>query len=204
MPTLLHIDSSADLTHSRSRALTAAFADAWRARGPEYTVVRRDLHVDQLPHLESSALHWAAADRTAEETVAPEAEALRQQVIDELLIAHAAYLPQFADKIAELKAAGVTIKDPVVADLVALSHYPFVDFRILTHIVAHHEEGGLHLECLQGVEDERCRLRDGTVVEGQIDGLLVTVHPPKGSRVEPTEVDGGLFDKHITARIFRP
>jgi FMN-dependent NADH-azoreductase len=87
MPSLLHIDSSAGLTHSRSRALTAAFADAWRARGPEYTVVRRDLHSDQLPHLESSALHWAAADRTADETVAPEAEALRQQVIDELLAA---------------------------------------------------------------------------------------------------------------------
>ncbi|WFR65878.1 NAD(P)H-dependent oxidoreductase [Curtobacterium flaccumfaciens] len=71
MPTLLHIDSSADLAHSRSRALTAAFADAWRARGPEYTVVRRDLHVDQLPHLETSALHWAAADRTGDEVVAP-------------------------------------------------------------------------------------------------------------------------------------
>ncbi len=87
MPTLLHIDSSADLAHSRSRALTAAFADAWRARGPEYTVVRRDLHVDPLPHLEASALHWAAADRTADEVVAPEAEALRQEVIDELLAA---------------------------------------------------------------------------------------------------------------------
>ena len=40
-----------------------------------------------------------------------------KQVIDELLIAHEAYLPQFADKIAELKAAGVTIKDPVVREL---------------------------------------------------------------------------------------
>lgn len=89
MPTLLHIDSSADLAHSRSRALTAAFADAWRARGPEYTVVRRDLHVTPLPHLEASALHWAAADRTAEESVAPEAEALRQEVVDELLAADA-------------------------------------------------------------------------------------------------------------------
>ncbi len=87
MPSLLHIDSSADLTHSRSRALTAAFADAWRARGPEYTVVRRDLHVDQLPHLESSALHWAVADRTADEHVDPQADALRQEVIDELLAA---------------------------------------------------------------------------------------------------------------------
>lgn len=89
MPTLLQIDSSADLSHSRSRALTAAFADTWRARGPEYTVVHRDLHTAPLPHLESSALHWAAADRTAEESVAPEAEALRQEIIDELLDADA-------------------------------------------------------------------------------------------------------------------
>ncbi|MBR3159367.1 MAG: 6-phospho-beta-glucosidase [Atopobiaceae bacterium] len=42
-----------------------------------------------------------------------------KRVIDELLVAHAPYLPQFAEKIAELKAAGVTIKDPVVADLCA-------------------------------------------------------------------------------------
>ncbi len=89
MPTLLHIDSSADLAHSRSRALTAAFADAWRARGAEYTVTRRDLHTSPLPHLETSALHWAAGDRTAEESVDPAAEALRQDVIDELLAADA-------------------------------------------------------------------------------------------------------------------
>lgn len=42
-----------------------------------------------------------------------------KQVIDELLVAHEPYLPQFADKIAELKAAGVTIKDDVVRDLCA-------------------------------------------------------------------------------------
>jgi len=40
-----------------------------------------------------------------------------KRVIDELLLAHEPYLPQFADKIAELKAAGVTIKDDVVRDL---------------------------------------------------------------------------------------
>ena len=40
-----------------------------------------------------------------------------KRVIDELLIAHEQYLPQFADKIAELKAAGVTIKDDVVRKL---------------------------------------------------------------------------------------
>ena len=38
-------------------------------------------------------------------------------VLNELLIAHEKYLPQFADKIAELKAAGVTIKDDVAREL---------------------------------------------------------------------------------------
>lgn len=42
-----------------------------------------------------------------------------KRVIDELLVAHEPYLPQFADKIAELKAEGVTIKDDVVRDLCA-------------------------------------------------------------------------------------
>ncbi|MBQ0064587.1 MAG: 6-phospho-beta-glucosidase [Firmicutes bacterium] len=40
-----------------------------------------------------------------------------QTVLDELLVAHEKYLPQFADKIAELKAAGVYPKDEVVKDI---------------------------------------------------------------------------------------
>lgn len=42
-----------------------------------------------------------------------------QRVLNELLVAHERYLPQFADKIAELKAAGVTVTDPTAARLVA-------------------------------------------------------------------------------------
>ena len=38
-------------------------------------------------------------------------------VLNELLIAHEKYLPQFADKIAELKVSGVTIKDDVAREL---------------------------------------------------------------------------------------
>jgi len=87
MPSLLHIDSSADLATSRSRALTAAFADAWLARGDEYTVTRRDLHVDPLPHLESAALHWPAAARQPDTEIPAGAEALQQEIIDELLAA---------------------------------------------------------------------------------------------------------------------
>ena len=47
------------------------------------------------------------------------AGAKAQRVIDELLVAHAPYLPQFAQKIAELEAAGVRPTDSVVADLCA-------------------------------------------------------------------------------------
>ena len=38
-------------------------------------------------------------------------------VLDELLLAHKKYLPQFAEKIAELEAAGVTIKDDVAREI---------------------------------------------------------------------------------------
>jgi FMN-dependent NADH-azoreductase len=60
MPTLLQIDSSASGTRSRSRMITAEFADAWRRLGPDYVVAKRDLHVAQPPHLPSSSLHWPA------------------------------------------------------------------------------------------------------------------------------------------------
>ena len=40
-----------------------------------------------------------------------------KRVLDELLLAHKKYLPQFADKIAELEATGVTIKDDTVREL---------------------------------------------------------------------------------------
>lgn len=39
---------------------------------------------------------------------------IAKRVLDELLIAHEAYLPQFAEKIAELKATGIEVKDEKV------------------------------------------------------------------------------------------
>lgn len=45
-----------------------------------------------------------------------------KRVLDELLIAHKDYLPQFADKIAELEANGVTIKDEVIQALQPVEH----------------------------------------------------------------------------------
>jgi len=87
MPTLLHLDSSADLSTSVSRELTARFAAAWSANGPQHVVVRRDLHTDPLPHLPSYVLHWAAHLRTPGETAPAEAEALQQVLIDEVAAA---------------------------------------------------------------------------------------------------------------------
>lgn len=45
-----------------------------------------------------------------------------RQVLDELMIAHEKYLPQFKEKIADLKAQGVASKDPVVEDLMKNGH----------------------------------------------------------------------------------
>lgn len=42
---------------------------------------------------------------------------IAKTVLDELLVAHKKYLPQFAAKIAELEAAGVTVKDEIAANL---------------------------------------------------------------------------------------
>ncbi|SHN20432.1 FMN-dependent NADH-azoreductase [Cryptosporangium aurantiacum] len=87
MPHLLHLDSSADLAGSRSRAITAAFAKAWSDRGADHTITYRDLHTDPLPRLSSTALHWAPRLRTADETAPAADEALQQTILDELLAA---------------------------------------------------------------------------------------------------------------------
>ena len=85
----------------------------------------------------------------------------------------------------------------MVASLMTLGNDALIEFRVLAYVVTYHKESGFCSEGLQRVEDERCCLGDGTVVEGQIDGLLVTVHSPIGFRIEPAEVDGGLFNEHL-------
>jgi FMN-dependent NADH-azoreductase len=94
MPHLLHLDSSADLSNSRSRQITATFAEAWRGRGLEYTVTYRDLHADPLPHLADAALHWPERLRPAGggegaggQAAFDAAQALQDQLISELLAA---------------------------------------------------------------------------------------------------------------------
>jgi FMN-dependent NADH-azoreductase len=90
VPHLLHLDSAAALNNSRSRELTATFADAWRARGPEYSMTYRDLHRRPLPHLADAVLHWPRELRPAgAASVDPgtlaKAEALQDELIGELL-----------------------------------------------------------------------------------------------------------------------
>ncbi|TQS45362.1 FMN-dependent NADH-azoreductase [Cryptosporangium phraense] len=87
MPHLLHLDSSADLTGSRSRAITAAFAKSWASRGDDHTITYRDLHTEPLPRLSTPALHWAPRLRRPDETVEPQDEALQQLILDELFAA---------------------------------------------------------------------------------------------------------------------
>ncbi|GGL15823.1 FMN-dependent NADH-azoreductase [Nocardia jinanensis] len=89
MPRLLRVDSSAELDSSVSRELTRLFADTWRDRGAEFTVIERDLHRNPLPHLPAAELHYAARLRRAGAAVDPEAEALQAQLIREVAEADA-------------------------------------------------------------------------------------------------------------------
>jgi FMN-dependent NADH-azoreductase len=88
MPTLLHLDSSAD-PESRTRAITKTFADAWVAAGPGRTVVYRDLHAHPLPHIPDSSLHWPKRLRPVGAKPPEAAEALQGELVDELISADA-------------------------------------------------------------------------------------------------------------------
>jgi FMN-dependent NADH-azoreductase len=87
MPHLLHLDSSADVERSRSRASTATFAAAWRDHGAGYSITHRDLHRDPLPHLADAALHWPLRLRPAGAAPPAAAEALQDELIAELIAA---------------------------------------------------------------------------------------------------------------------
>jgi hypothetical protein len=77
MAALLHLGSSADLTGSVSRRLTARFAAGWAALG--HANVCRDLFADQPPHLPSIVLHWAPSLRAADESVIGRMTATRRR-----------------------------------------------------------------------------------------------------------------------------
>jgi FMN-dependent NADH-azoreductase len=87
MPTLLHVDSSMRHEGSRSRALSAHFAEAWQQANPDGTVVYRDLAADPIPHLDLAAFSAnfvADDDRTAPQR---EARKVAETLANELLSA---------------------------------------------------------------------------------------------------------------------
>jgi FMN-dependent NADH-azoreductase len=82
--TLLHIDASLFPGEaSASRAVTAAFADAWREAHPDGTVVHRDLAADPLPHLDALTVSAAFSDPAAHSPEQAAAHAARLALIEE-------------------------------------------------------------------------------------------------------------------------
>jgi FMN-dependent NADH-azoreductase len=87
MSHLLYIDSSLRTEGSRSRKLSAHYADRWRAKNPAGTVTYRDLTVDPVPHLDNVAVSAelvAASDRTPAQAAA---RALAEKLAGEVLAA---------------------------------------------------------------------------------------------------------------------
>jgi FMN-dependent NADH-azoreductase len=87
MPTLLHLDSSADIVNSRSRAIGRTFSEAWSSAHPDNVVVYRDLQRNPLPHLPDAALHWPQRLRPEHAAPPADAEALQEELLAELLAA---------------------------------------------------------------------------------------------------------------------
>lgn len=86
---LLHLDSSLRTEGSRSRKLSAYYADAWRTAHPGGTVTYRDLAADPVPHMDNMAFtanFLAASDRTPEQAAA---RAYTERLAGELLAADA-------------------------------------------------------------------------------------------------------------------
>ena len=78
---LLHIDSSFRTEGSRSRQLSAHFAERWLTDNPDGIVTYRDLAADPVPHLDDAAFFAQfvpEADRTPEQAAAA-AQSQREQ-----------------------------------------------------------------------------------------------------------------------------
>jgi FMN-dependent NADH-azoreductase len=88
MSHLLHVDSSIrPIEQSRSRRLSARYAEAWHAANPGGTVTYRDLSASPIPHTDGvsfSANMIPAEQRTPEQAVA---RAITEDVVSEVLSA---------------------------------------------------------------------------------------------------------------------
>lgn len=87
MTHLLHLDSSLRREGSRSRRLSAHFAQGWKAANPGGVITYRDLAAAPIPHLDEAGF---TAQFTAPEQRSPEqneAYKLNEELIEELLAA---------------------------------------------------------------------------------------------------------------------
>ncbi len=85
MATLLHIDVSPRGDYSVSRKLTAAFAEAWKAKNAGGTVVVRDLAKTDLPFVD---MNWIAGAYSSPDQHTPEhkkALAISDELIAEIM-----------------------------------------------------------------------------------------------------------------------
>jgi FMN-dependent NADH-azoreductase len=87
MKHLLHLDTSLRTEGSRSRTLSAYYADAWRAAYPDGVVTHRDLAADPVPHLTLDTLAANAVGPDDRSAAQAQARALTEQLAGELLAA---------------------------------------------------------------------------------------------------------------------
>ncbi|WP_034294754.1 FMN-dependent NADH-azoreductase [Herbaspirillum sp. RV1423] len=87
MSTLLHIDSSARLSGSISRQLSAAYVEQWQAKNPGGKVVHRDLASSNIPHVTEALIgaYYTPADKRSAEQQA--IIALSDKLVNEVLAA---------------------------------------------------------------------------------------------------------------------
>ena len=64
------------------------------------------------------------------------------------------------------------------------------------HIVAHHEEGRLHIVTVEHAQHPRGNLGDGPVVKGQVHRLFIGIYSPDCLRIQSSEKGWYLFYKH--------
>ncbi|WP_329548522.1 NAD(P)H-dependent oxidoreductase [Streptomyces sp. NBC_01356] len=86
MTHLFHLDSSVRAEGSRSRKLSAHYAERWRAANPDGSVTYRDLSADPIPHLDVAAvsMDWDTERRNADQAAA---RVLSEQLAGEVLSA---------------------------------------------------------------------------------------------------------------------
>lgn len=89
MAHLLHLDSSIRAENSRSRRLSARYAEAWQRANPGGTVTYRDLAADPIPHFSLAAFEagFTPADQRTPEQQAE--FAITEQLANEVLAASA-------------------------------------------------------------------------------------------------------------------